>query len=414
MSERLKRILLIVLFVLFAGATAYGLYVVFFRAAQKPTAQIPGGQNATGTLPTAGTGGPTPSGTGQGQAGTLPTTGETNANQQPGSATPSAPLKTVLLSQSVSQQISRSSDGTGARFYNPQDGKFYKVSVDGLITPLSDTSFSDVTNVAWGNTSDQAILAFPDGRKIHYDFTSKTQTTLPSQWDGFAFSQDDQKIVAKNNATSPESRYLILSDPNGKNSQAIEPLGNNQDKVTPNYTPNGQIIAYATTGQEEGFDRQQIILVGKNHENFAGLLVEGRGFEPIWSPSGNSVVYSIWNIANGYRPELWISGGAPGNLNQNRIDLKVQTWAHKCAWENETVIVCGVPEQMPEGAGLQPSEFATLVDRIVEINTETGYAADLGKPEGDLSVKDPVITKDGSNFMFTDVASGRMYAFKLQ
>jgi hypothetical protein len=278
---------------------------------------------------------------------------------------------------------------------------------------LSDKTFSNVDSVTWGNATDKAILTFPDGSNVLYDFTAQKQTTLPKHWDGFAFSRNDTKIVAKNESDAPESRYLIIANPDGSGAQAIEPLGENSDKAFPSWTPNNEIVAYATTGQAKGFDRQEIILIGKNHENYSGLLVEGRGFEPLWSPSGQIVLYSVWTIANEYKPELWISGGAPGNINQNRRKLSVQTWAHKCVWANDIEIICAVPEEIKKGAGLQPDQFQDTTDRIVRINIDENLITDLGQPDGGPAVKNPVLSNDGSELIFSDAMTGKLYTFTL-
>lgn len=415
MSERLKRILFIAGFVLFAIAIALAIYFVFFRSGTTPETIPTTPENPTGvqgSLPASGTAGErTETG---GATGGLPSseTTEPNGGQQAETTKTGEPA-TVLLDEGISREVTKNTNGDGVRFYDPEDGKFYRINTDGLKTALSDSVFSNVLNIAWANTSDKAILTFPDGIKIMVDFSTNKQTTLPKHWEDFGFSSDDASVVVKSIASTPESRFLVISDPDGSNARAIEPIGDNASKTFPVWVPNDQVIAYATTGEAKGLDRQEILLVGKNHENFKSLLVEGRGFEPLWSPNGQLVLYSVWTTAGEYRPELWISGGAPSNVNQNRNKLGIQTWAHKCAWNGNAEIICAVPETMPAGAGLQPTISAGIADRFVRVNLETGTVSNLGKPEGNLSVTNPVVTKDGTFVIFSDASTGQMYRYRL-
>ncbi|HWR00092.1 MAG TPA: hypothetical protein VN397_04595 [Candidatus Methylomirabilis sp.] len=408
MSERLKRILFVVFFLLFSAGVAVGIYLVFFRAKPVPVQpEIPPGFE--GALPGAGPavpGAPTVPGV----PGALPPAGAVPGAVAPGEA---APPQTVLLRDGVTQGVSPSSDGTGARFYNPDDSKFYRVRPDGATEALSDATFPNLDSVSWGNSTDQAILTFPDGAKIHYDFRTKTQTTLPKHWQSFNFAPDDTQVVAKSEALTPASRFLIVADPNGNNSQAIELLGNNADKTFPHWAPNNQIIAYATVGESKGFDRDEILLVGKNHENFRGLQVEGRGFRPLWSPTGKKLLYSTWSVASEYRPELWISGGDPDTLNQGRTKLDIQTWADKCVWGDEDTIYCAVPNQLPRGSGLEQDLFNSIPDSFVKIDLRTGAKIPLGSPTGDLSVRNPVLADNGQHIIFTDALTGKLYDFAL-
>lgn len=410
MSERLKRILFIGFFVLFTAAVGVSIYYVFFRGA--PEAEVPTEEALEpGALPSAGEAEPhvpeepvIP--------GALPTApGVPTAAVTPGVV--EAEPQTVLMKEGVTQQISRSSDGLGARYYDPIESKFYRITPEGLSEPLSDEQFPNVEEVSWGNESDQAIITFPDGSKIHYDFNTEKQTTLPKHWNEFDFSTDDQGVVAKSEAVAPESRYLIITNPDGSNARAIEPLGTNDDKTFPHWTPNNQIIAYATVGEASAFNRQQILMVGKNHENFTALQVEGRGFQPLWSPSGQKILYSVWNTDSDYKPVLWISGGAPENINRNRMNLGLQTWANKCAWSGDETVYCGVPENLPRGAGLQPELFTDLTDTIYKIDLRSGATFPLGSPEGNLSVSEPTVTSDGKNFIFRDSLTGELYSFRL-
>ena len=415
MSDRLKRILFISFFVVLVAGIAVGLYFAFFRPTISPTITEPGG---TGTI-SDGTGGALPSsGAASGQGGTSGTGGTgalPGAGTVPGasgSAT-TQPLRTAILVESVSQAIAPTADGTGARFYNPIDGKFYRAYPDGRVVAMSDTAFKNVEQVNWGNTSDQAILSFPDGSKVHYDFQSQKQSTLPKHWEDFDFSTDDRSIVAKSDAISPESRYLLVADPDGKNPRAVQPLGENGDKVHSAWTGNNAIVAYSETGEALGYDRQQIVLLGQNKENFRGLVVEGRGFMPLWSPSGQKILYSAWTVDGDYKPELWVSGGSPDNVNQNRVKLELQTWADKCAWANDELIYCAVPLNMPRGAGLQPSLFSSLEDHVMRIDLATGMKSDLGQPDGNPSMRNLVVTKDGTELIYTDSATGKLYAFRI-
>lgn len=409
MSERLKRIIFAALFLILVAAIGFGVYYVFFKS-KTPTTPIGGTpQQNEGNLPTSGAAGDR-EGTGNQTGGTGLPTSETTE----GDRTPAPESSTVILKEGVVQQLAPSADGNSARYYDPIEGKFYKITADGLIIPLNNKVYTNVDQVTWGNSTDQAILAYPDGSKIHVNFETNTQETIPKHWEDFSFSTNDQKIVAKTIATSPESRYLVISDPNGKNTQAIEPLGENASKAHAAWTGNDQIVAYANVGEAVGFDREQIILVGKNHENYKSLLVEGRGFEPLWSPTGQWIAYSAWNLANGYKPELWISGGAPGNLNENRRKMNIQTWASKCAWNTDKFLYCAVPDEIQEGAGLQPDEYKyTGKDSIVKINLETGTVTSLGQPDGEPSIKNPIVTENGENFMYTDAATGFLYTYRL-
>jgi Tol biopolymer transport system component len=245
-----------------------------------------------------------------------------------------------------------------------------------------------------------------------YDFTTNKQVTLPKHWEDFEFSPQDDKIVAKSVGNNADNRFLVVSNPDGSNARTIEDLGDNEERVHSSWSPNNQVVAYSFTGEPLGMDRQQVLLLGQNRENFKGLVIEGRGFIPKWSPSGNNLLYSVYTSANSYRPTLWISGAAGDSINENRRNLQISTWADKCAWLNESSLVCGVPRNMPAGAGLQRGVAAGIVDDIYRLNLETGEVINLGEAQG-ASVQEISVTPDGSAAVFTDANSGRLIRFGL-
>ncbi len=411
MNDRLKRVLLIVGFLLVVIAIAFGIYWVFFRRPTTPVVTQPGVQTPGGSFPSAGTGGPQGATTTPEGPGGLPT--------QPGQpfipsipeGIPTAP-RTRVLRATPTTNVSMASNGQ-IRGYNPDDGRFYRVTVDGEETPLSNQAFFGVESVNWGNSTDKAVINYPDGSNILYDFATDKQVTLPKHWEDFNFSPDDGQIVAKSVGNNSDNRFLVVANPDGTNARPIETLGDNQDKVHSSWSPNNQSVAYSFTGEKLGLDRQQIILLGQNQENFKGLVVEGRGFVPAWSPSGQNLLYSVYSSANNYLPSLWISGATGDSINANRTNLQINTWADKCTWSGEQALVCGVPTRLGQGAGLQRDAFANVPDEIWKINLQTGEKINLGQPQGGASITNMSVTPDGKSAIFTDSTSGRLIRFDL-
>src|SRR5688572_23921165 len=312
MNERLQRALLIVGFFLVVIAIAFGIYWVFFRVPVAPVVTPPGTVVPGGSFPSAGTGGPSGATTTPPGQGGLPQPGTSFVPSIP-EGIPTAP-RTRVLRSTPTRSVSMAQNGQ-IRGYNPEDGRFYRISANGESVPMSNQTFFNVDTVSWGNTTDKAIINYPDGSNILYDFSNDKQVTLPKHWEDFNFSPDDDRIVAKSVGNNEDNRFLVVSNPDGTNARPIESLGDQQNKVHSSWSPNNQVVAYSFTGEPLGLDRQQIILLGQNQENFKGLVVEGRGFIPKWAPSGQNLLYSVHASNNQYQPTLWVSGAAGDSVN---------------------------------------------------------------------------------------------------
>ncbi len=406
MSERAKKILFAIFFVSFSIGMGYLLYWMLWRARlpQPAPTTAPG---LTGQLPGAGPGGARP--LAPSAPGELPVSlGGLGAVPE----TPVLPSKTQLLRDGVTQAITSNGDGNGARFYNPEDGRFYRVTPDGTIKLLSEKQFFNVDKVSWGKKTDAAIMAFPDGSKLFYDFEGKRQVTLPKHWEEFEFAPDDRRVAAKSIGVDPDNRFLIVSNPDGTEAKAIEPLGDNADKAHVAWSPGGQIVAYSMTGEAQAENGQQIIFVGQNHENFKSLIAPGLGFVPNWSPSGKQLLFSVWGTSSDNKPGLWIAAGDTANLGANRKNLNLNTWADKCAWADETNLYCGVPRNLPSDAGVLRSQFTTLPDDVYHVDLALGIALKISAPDQTHPIRQPVISKN--KMIFTDAETGKLYSYALR
>ncbi len=412
MSERMKKILFAVFFVTFSVAMGYLLYWLFFRA-QVPTAPTQTATSTpTGNLPQAGTGVPisTTSTTGGG----LPQAGVPTVNVQPTTAQASSPVQLLLDSQTM--DISPSPDKNGTRFYNPGDGRFYRIADDGTVTALSNKQFYNVSNVNWGNVTDKAIVNFPDGSKLYYDFNTDQQVNLPAHWNDFNFSPNDTKVAAKSVGVDPSNRFLIVSNPDGTEAKAVQELGDNVNSAQVSWSPSGQIIGYVPDSNTlpGGSLQQDILFIGQNKEKFPFLTAPGADFLPSWSPSGNHLLFSVWSPESNAKPDLWIASSNPASIGADRTNLHIETWADKCAWASDSVIYCGVPRNLPANAGIQRSDFVDYPDDVYKIDLNTGVSQKVPIPDQNIPISAPVVSADQSKLIFTDAVTGQLYSYKLQ
>ncbi len=393
-----KRILFAIIFFLVTILLGFAIYWVFFRKAPAPVTTLPGGTTTTGTgtqFPTVGEGQTTPST--PTQTGTLPQTSDTTG------PTPSGSNRTPRIRQVLSEALkSPTADAAGgAKFYNQSDGRFYRIGTDGKAVPLSDEVFFNVEKSTWSSVRNEAILEYPDGANIYYNFDTKRQVTLPKHWEEFTFSPVGDKIAAKSIGLAPENRWIVTASPDGTGTTFVEEMGDNADKVTLDWSPNKQIIATSRTGEALGTDRQEVLFIGLHGENFRSTVVEGRDFRSIWSPQGNRLLYSVYSARNDFKPELWIVNASGDQIGSGRKFLNINTWSNKCTFASERTLLCGVPEQLDTGTGFAPALADSTPDQIVKIDLETGARSEI--VTDDTYVIDQMFVGDnGKTLYFTD------------
>jgi hypothetical protein len=375
MSPGLKRILLIVALLTVSALLAFAIYTLFFKAAPAPS-------TVTGTRPV-GTAGQLPGagervpGAGETVPGAAGPSGLPTAGNVPGAA-PSffTPEPVTQLNNDPAIFTSMNTQGD-LRYHNAGDGKFYQILPDGSAKTMSDQVFYNVQNVTWAKTGNKAVLEYPDQSKILYNFDLKKQITLPKHWEDFSFSPDSTEVAAKSMGLSPENRWLVVTKDDGTGTKLIEPLGNNADRVTVDWSPSRQTVALSRTGAPQGADRVEVLFVGLNGENFKSTVVEGLDFMPTWSPSGKKLLYSVDSARSDFKPELWIVNAYGDEIGSNRQALKLNTWANKCSFAGDDTLFCAVPRDLPQGAGMSPAIADTISDDLFKIDVRTGLKTNV-------------------------------------
>jgi hypothetical protein len=412
---RYKRVFLIIGFLILIGLLGFLLYSLFISTTFPGTEITPGPSatttTGTGQLPSAGTGGAggQKPGTPTGPA-TIPTAEEKPVPNQKAlgglTQTPAVNNNVTAINPTLG------GNGSSVQYYNPTDGKFYKLDANGNAVLLSDKVFHNVSNVVWAPQKSKAIIEYPDGAKILYNFDTGKQATLPSNWNEFDFSADSSKIVMESTAVDPENNWLAVANDDGTNAQPIEQVGENGNTVYPSWSPNGQTVAMYTKGVD--LNRQEVFFVGLNGENFKSTIVEGRGFEPKWSTAGDKLAYSVYSTDSDLKPKLWVVDAQGNNIGSGRKDLGLETWASKCTFADNKTMYCGVPEGLDTGAGLVPDLAQNTRDNLYKVNIETGEKSLVAIPDGDFNMSNLVVTSDGGNLYFTDSNTKVLHKIELK
>lgn len=408
-----NRVLAIFGFVLVFFILGFLLFWAFFRS--DTTVDNNSNSSSNGRLPT------TNNGTNRAPTNTNGSTALplTNIQLEVPTATASGG-KTVAnsLVDTPSDHISLAGNGVDLIYYESISGQFYQLDRNGVERRvLNDTPFKGVSEVAWSANRQRAVLSFPDGANIVYDFTRQQQVSLPSELQEFSFSPDSSQLAAKFIGPTQGDNWLAVVDVNGGNVQVIEPLGEKENLVQVNWSPNAQVVA--TYQQSIDSERQRIVPLGIQGENFKSFEVEGRGFQGKWDQSGNRLLYSVYSTSTSMNPDLYIVQARGDETGESNTRLNLQTWPDKCAFtSNATTVYCAVPQTLSVGSGLYPELAKDVPYQFYEVNLATGAKQLLATPTnttGDVnySVGNVYLSGTGDQLYFTD-QDGKIRTIKLR
>lgn len=407
MTEKQQAVLKIVGLIAVAGLMGVALYFMIFGGGPsiKPviTPETPG--TTGGGLPTAGSG--TPGGNTGG--GTVPT--------GPGVLTPSpvadgGVTQTTRLTSGGVLQPTITSGGTLA-YYDPRDGKFYTIDANGNVALLSQGSFPYASDVTFSDGATSAVIEFPDGSNVVYDFTTGKQSTLPSHWEDFAFSDDSTSIAAKSVGTDPSNRSLVISSADGSSAKAIAPLGDNDSLVNVSWSPDGDVVGFSKTGSSgNAFGQNEVYLIGDDGQAAGVLIVNGSNFKNIWAPDGSNLMYSVADAGDEYRTSLWYADSRGDRTGDTRVRLSIKTSADKCIFASNTLAYCAVPLDMPAGGGAT-SSLITSPDNLFSVALPSGKSTLVAIPDQETKMTNLSVSADGKQLFYTDTV-GRLNYIQLK
>ncbi|OGY93592.1 MAG: hypothetical protein A2406_04470 [Candidatus Komeilibacteria bacterium RIFOXYC1_FULL_37_11] len=302
----------------------------------------------------------------------------------------------------------------GLQYYDDNEQKFYRITDSGTVEELSSQLFYQVEDVTWAGSGDKAILEYPDGSNILYNFKNGQQVTLPKELEDFSFDASDSQIAAKWMGSSEEDNWVVASNDDGSGMYLIQPLGDQAHNTFVSFSPDNQVAVMHRKYVDA--QRQEVYPIGLHGETFKAFTVAGAGFEYDWSPEGNSLVYSVYNETSNYNPNLWVTNGSSSELGDIKVSLNISTWPDKCAFVGEDIMYCAVPQGLPRGAGLYPEIADRYPDNFYYINLNSGSKNLIASPVGEsgsYTAHNLFVSNDQSTLYFTD-QNGNLQSIKLK
>lgn len=412
MSPRLKRILTIVIFVLLVLALLVIVWFLFFQPFIRLTNTTPANTNVTpGQLPTTNVNRPTnvnagPIATGP---GTLPTPSEV--------ANGGLTLVTTISTE-IAVAPTLGPDGRNILFYDEIDDRFVRIDpASGTVTAVGTQRFPDVETVTWAPDGERAVLEFPDGSNIVYDFGAQKQYSLPKEAQDFSFSKDSARLAYEFIGSSSDETFLVTAQSNGTGGKAVARLGEKADQVQVAWSPTDEVVGLFRQGTNA--QQQEIIFVGQNQENFKSLETDGRGFNGMWTPDGEKLLYTVMSEETNWNPELHLVLARGENIGRGDVNLGLQTPLEKCTYNRAgSHAYCAVPDLLERGSGLYPEFSSNVKDTFYSINLATGAITPIAQPVTGgferFTVEMLLISGDDSTLYFTDRNTRRLHQIKLR
>ncbi|MCX6740101.1 MAG: hypothetical protein NTZ49_02635 [Candidatus Parcubacteria bacterium] len=420
MSDKLKKYLLIIGFVLLVLFLGFLIYWLFFREIiPLPFQNIVTPVN-NANFPNANEKPPITNLNGNENVAPIneqilpalpPVTGEVGPTISPfanGGLTDYTTLETRFVSSPT-----LAANGRDLVYYDKTDGFIYKLITEtGAKEKFNENQFNNVEKATWSNNMAKAVFEYPDGGNVVFDFNTNLSVTLPSQWKDFSFSPDGNKLAFKNIMLDPEERYISIANSNGSDFTEIQAIGEKDSDLYVDWSPNNKYVALYREGMDAS--RSEIYPIGFNDENFASIRVEGRNPSFLYSPSGNLLLYSVFNSRSDFKPLLWFVISDTASLGAGRRDLGLNTWASKCTFATETIVYCAVPRTMEMGTGYIPSLADNTPDDFFRINLTTTNKTMIARPIFNTTVEKLFVSSDQSKLYWYEKGTGNIKEIKLK
>lgn len=309
------------------------------------------------------------------------------------------------------------------RFIERESGNVSDVATDTWKTSrITNTTIPRIYSALFGNEGNSVILRFlKDDNYTISTWVGKITPPDPLDTSGAGngsltggFIQDGITDIT----VSPDGKSMayILSSSGGVSGITSSIDGTNKKQIFSSpFTewilnwPGNKLITATTkaTGTLPGFsykveDGQLIKILG----GVSGLTA-------LSNSDGSIVAGGLGELNN---MSLGISSGGTNTITP----VGVKTIPEKCAWQNKSILLCGVPASIPDGALLPDNWYQGVVsfaDGLWSIDTRNNTTTLLINPtlltRQNIDVENPTVDPSGRYFIFMNKTDGTLWSLDL-
>ncbi len=319
------------------------------------------------------------------------------------------------LSQEPVLSPTINSSGNKVRYYSKNNGNIYEVNFDGTgLTRISASNLAGLLNIIWSPDKEKVIGLFQKGDQIQkylHNYQAGQSILMNSNINQIAWSPDGKKIALQTFNSETQTNTISISNADGSDLKDVFST-RLKDFILEWPTIDKISLRTKTSGLSDGL----VLMVNPDNGSFSKVLGNIFGLNIMWSPLGNSLLYSS-TTTDGKNPSLFLAD----QTGQTKKSIGFATLIEKCVFSQDNrTLFCAIPQTLSENA-VWPDDYykgmTTTADNFLKIDLEASQSSSIFSPNANDKTYDATglfLSPKEDYLFFTNKKDGLVYSIKLE
>ena len=319
------------------------------------------------------------------------------------------------LSQEPVLSPTINSSGNKVRYYSKNNGNIYEVNFDGTgLTRISASNLAGLLNIIWSPDKEKVIGLFQKGDQIQkylHNYQVGQSILMNSNINQIAWSPDGKKIALQTFNSETQTNTISISNADGSDLKDVFST-RLKDFILEWPTIDKISLRTKTSGLSDGL----VLMVNPDNGSFSKVLGNIFGLNIMWSPLGNSLLYSS-TTTDGKNPSLFLAD----QTGQTKKSIGFATLIEKCVFSQDNrTLFCAIPQTLSENA-VWPDDYykgmTTTADNFLKIDLEASQSSSIFSPNANDKTYDATglfLSPKEDYLFFTNKKDGLVYSIKLE
>lgn len=319
------------------------------------------------------------------------------------------------LSQEPVLSPTINSSGNKVRYYSKNNGNIYEVNFDGTgLSRISASNLAGLLNIIWSPDKEKVIGLFQKGDQIQkylHNYQAGQSILMNSNINQIAWSPDGKKIALQTFNSETQTNTISISNADGSDLKDVFST-RLKDFILEWPTIDKISLRTKTSGLSDGL----VLMVNPDNGSFSKVLGNIFGLNIMWSPLGNSLLYSS-TTTDGKNPSLFLAD----QTGQTKKSIGFATLIEKCVFSQDNrTLFCAIPQTLSENA-VWPDDYykgmTTTADNFLKIDLEASQSSSIFSPNANDKTYDATglfLSPKEDYLFFINKKDGLVYSIKLE